>query len=207
MDWLLVVQAVEEAGGPSRKCIVVPYAADTSRFRPGARRGQGTLRVLYAGSVQLLKGVQYLTEAARVLRSEGIQFRAVGPVGLGPKGVAAIREVVELSGPVSRTRMQAVYDWADVLVFPSEWEEPFGLAHLEAMACGCTVVSTTTGGSAELIRDGENALAFGAGEAEALSGCLSRLADDEKPRRASSVPRRNAGERVTASAAKRQRPG
>jgi glycosyltransferase involved in cell wall biosynthesis len=40
------------------------------------------------------------------------------------------------------------------LVFPIEWEEPFGLVMIEAMACGTPVVATRRGSVPEVVRDG-----------------------------------------------------
>jgi glycosyltransferase involved in cell wall biosynthesis len=51
------------------------------------------------------------------------------------------------------------------------------------MGLGRPVVSTARGGSAEFLRDGENALVFGAGDAEGLAAAAARLAADEELRR------------------------
>jgi glycosyltransferase involved in cell wall biosynthesis len=83
----------------------------------------------------------------------------------------------------ARSELAGRYRQADVVVYPSEWPEPFGLVPLEAMACGTPVVATGTGGSAEFLTDGENCLLFQAGDAAALAACVSRLADDAMLRR------------------------
>src|SRR3546814_11043486 len=51
-------------------------------------------------------------------------------------------------GSVDRAGLVERYRAADAFVFPSEWEEPFGLVPLEAMACGTPVMATGAGGSA-----------------------------------------------------------
>jgi len=68
---------------------------------------------------------------------------------------------------------------ADVVVFPVIWDEPWGLVPLEAMGMGRPVVATGRGGSAEYLRDGENALLFEAGDAVALADAVRRLAGDD----------------------------
>jgi glycosyltransferase involved in cell wall biosynthesis len=44
---------------------------------------------------------------------------------------------------------------ARALVFPIQWEEPFGMVMVEAMACGTPVVATRRGSVPEIVRDGE----------------------------------------------------
>jgi SAM-dependent methyltransferase len=65
-----------------------------------------------------------------------------------------------------------------VFVFPSEWEEPFGLVPIEAMACGTPVVATGTGGSGEFLRDEYNCVLFPPGDPRALAFAIRRLHED-----------------------------
>ncbi len=65
--------------------------------------------------------------------------------------------------------MPDVYRAHDALLFTSEWEEPFALTPLEAMACGLPVIGTMTGGSRELFRHGQNSVTYDAGAATQLA--------------------------------------
>jgi len=47
------------------------------------------------------------------------------------------------------------YQEAKALLFPIEWEEPFGMVMIEAMACGTPVVAFGRGSVPEIIKDGE----------------------------------------------------
>ena len=85
-------------------------------------------------------------------------------------------------GSLERDELAPTYTAADVVVFPSEWPEPFGLVPLEAMACGTPVVATGVGGSAEFLRDGYNCALFPAGDAPALAAAVRRLHDDPERR-------------------------
>ena len=65
---------------------------------------------------------------------------------------------------------------AAIAVVPSRWEEPFGLAALEAMGCGAALVCSMRGGLAEVV--GEAGLAANPDDPAALAACLVRLASD-----------------------------
>jgi glycosyltransferase involved in cell wall biosynthesis len=84
---------------------------------------------------------------------------------------------------VDRAGLRARYSDADVFVFPTEWEEPFGLVPLEAMACGTAVVATGTGGSGEFLIDGVNCLRFAPGDDAGLAAAVRTLAEDPALRR------------------------
>ncbi|HTD96370.1 MAG TPA: N-acetyl-alpha-D-glucosaminyl L-malate synthase BshA [Edaphobacter sp.] len=67
---------------------------------------------------------------------------------------------------------------ADLMVMPSEMES-FGLAALEAMACGVPTIGTRVGGVPELIDDNHNGLLFKVGDIEAMSAAAIALLQDE----------------------------
>jgi L-malate glycosyltransferase len=72
---------------------------------------------------------------------------------------------------------------ADLMLMPSEMES-FGLAALEAMACGVPTIGTRVGGVPELIEDGHNGLLFNVGEVEAMAAAAIGLFRDEPRLRA-----------------------
>jgi N-acetyl-alpha-D-glucosaminyl L-malate synthase BshA len=67
---------------------------------------------------------------------------------------------------------------ADLMLMPSEMES-FGLAALEAMACGVPTIATRVGGVAELIDDGVNGLLFPVGDTEAMAAAAIALLGDK----------------------------
>lgn len=81
-----------------------------------------------------------------------------------------------------RKAVQSRFSEAGAVLFPSAWDEPFGLVPVEAMACSTPVVATGTGGSAEFLTDGANCLRFRAGDAAGLAAALRRLAESAELR-------------------------
>jgi len=64
----------------------------------------------------------------------------------------------------------------DIVVHASTTPEPFGLVIAEAMACGRAVVTSAAGGSAELVRDGYDAMTHRPGDAGELASAIGTLA-------------------------------
>jgi glycosyltransferase involved in cell wall biosynthesis len=95
---------------------------------------------------------------------------------------------VSRTDPVSPERLREMYADADVLVVPSirtrTFSEPWGLVVNEAMNRGlATIASDAVGAVAGgLVRDGHNGLVVPAGDSDALSQALVRLAGDAELR-------------------------
>lgn len=140
-------------------------------------------RMLFVGRLDVVKGLRTLALAMHQLPPEA----SLEIIGQGdPSARQMVKDVIGEPRAGERVRfsvclrseLAARYRGADVLVFPSEWQEPFGLVPLEAMACGVPVVATGTGGSADFLRDGENCLLFAPGDPESLAAAVRRLAGD-----------------------------
>src|SRR6266511_2737397 len=71
--------------------------------------------------------------------------------------------------------LAAVYRQHDALLYTAEWEEPFAVTPLEAMACGLPVIGANIGGARELLRHGENALTYTPGDAPELAARIQEL--------------------------------
>jgi glycogen(starch) synthase len=180
------------AGYPVADSRIIYCGIPTQQFQYRAqRRADGApLRMLYVGQISGDKGVLTVVEALAELDRRGctaVQLTLVGKHSFD-KGfldrlqamivTANLQARVHYQGQLPRAQMPNVYHAHDVLVFPTITEEPFALVPLEAMACGIPVIATTTGGTRELVTDGENALVFPAGDATALADRLHQLSSD-----------------------------
>jgi glycogen synthase len=151
-------------------------------------RGDWSWRVLYVGRIDPPKGVETLVRGFALLPAQA-RLELVGGGDVGYQ--RHLRDVAADLGVADRVTMHALpreqvrdrYLDNDVLVFPSEWEEPFGLVPLEAMACARPVVATGKGGSGEFLRDDDNCLLYGVADPVALAAAVTRLAEDAELRR------------------------
>jgi glycosyltransferase involved in cell wall biosynthesis len=89
-----------------------------------------------------------------------------------PDGVATER--VETN---SETGMSAFYNRCDLFVFASR-SEGFGLPPLEAMACGCAVVTTDCGGVRDYVEPGRNAWMVPTVDPRQLAAAITALVGD-----------------------------
>ncbi len=67
----------------------------------------------------------------------------------------AISGNIRFTNYVSQAELPLCFAMADVFVCPSQWDEPFGLVNVEAMASGVPVVASGRGGIPEIVKDGE----------------------------------------------------
>lgn len=177
------------ARGFPRRTTVVHWGIEVARFSFRLRRKPPS-RLLFVGQLVPEKGVHTAIEALSLLRTGprgGAWTLTVVGKGRGGYERQLRRQVNELglveqvhfAGFQQPRALPAIYARHDVLLFPSLWNEPFGITPLEAMASGLPVVATTTGGSGELFRHETNALVFSAGDAGECAAAVRRLQQDE----------------------------
>ncbi len=174
----------------------IPLAEFPLKESPGALHDPP--RILYVGQLHSYKGVHTLIEAVRLVTAGTVgkggpsdHCLDVAIVGEGPSAYteglrAQASEVsarIRFVGRIPHAELPAVYREHDIFVFPSTWQEPFGLTHLEAMASGTPVLSTAEGGHGEFLEDGVNALVFPREDARRLAELIFRLVQDGQLRR------------------------
>jgi glycosyltransferase involved in cell wall biosynthesis len=84
--------------------------------------------------------------AAKVDRVDEVYFRETIEPLLNGSGVDFI-------GEINEQQKREFLGQADALLFPIDWPEPFGLAMIEAMACGTPVLAFRGGAVAEVVED------------------------------------------------------
>ena len=141
-------------------------------------------RLLYVGRLHQDKGIMTALRAMTLIRDKfagQLSIYGRGDAEFEKHLIAYVSEhqlPVTFNALLNVEQMPAVYQAHDALLFTSEWEEPFALTPLEAMACGIPVIGTTTGGSAELFVHNVNSLTFGAGKPEELAQRILELDTD-----------------------------
>ena len=141
----------------------IPNPVDVRRIQAEAAGRPAPLDrpyVLYVGKLDVNKGVSQLLPA---VAAAGLDVPLV-VVGDGPERrrlEAAARESghdVRFPGWLPHDRVLAWMRHALALVFPSGWREPLSRVLLEAAAVGCPIAALDTGGTSDVVVDGETGL-------------------------------------------------
>jgi N-acetyl-alpha-D-glucosaminyl L-malate synthase BshA len=186
---------------------VIPNFVDTKRFSP--ERRSPALRQRFAdegealvGHVSNFRSVKRVGDVVRVFHR--LQARSPAKllmVGDGPELEPAralvqelgLQEKVEFLGP--RQDVPGLLAQLDLFLLPSEYES-FGLAALEAMACGVPVIASRAGGLPEVVDDGSTGFLLPVGDVQAMARRAAEILDgDGLRRRLSAAARRRAEER------------
>jgi glycosyltransferase involved in cell wall biosynthesis len=79
----------------------------------------------------------------------------------------------EYIGPVDDAQKNELLGRAAALLVPVQWDEPFGIVFVEALACGTPVISCPSGALPEIVEHGVNG--FLVEKPEGLAGAVARV--------------------------------
>ncbi len=134
----------------------VYHGIDMANFKPrleGKRNG-----FVFLGTLSENKGVDI---AVRTARNLGIPLTIAGEVRESDR-VFLEKEVfphidekqIRFVGEIGHEKKVRLLSEADGILFPSRWNEAFGLVIIESLACGTPVVALNNGAVSEILRDG-----------------------------------------------------
>jgi Glycosyltransferase len=138
-------------------------------------------KITFVGSLLRAKGVYAVLDLAARMPDWDVQLIGAGPEEAGLRRQIAARRLrnVRLEGLlVGSAKAQAWHD-SFVTVAPSLWDEPFGLVVPESYSLAIPVVSTGSGGMAEIIRDGTTGFVQSFRDPPATAALLRALWEDE----------------------------
>lgn len=137
--------------GPPDTAHVVPNGIDLSAW-PFSPKGDGS--AVWAGRITPNKAPHLAITAAR---KAGVPLTIFGMIEDGDYFDTQIRPAlgsgIRYGGHASAGDLAAAYGAASVLLFTPQWDEPFGLTAIEAMACGTPVAAVDMGAVRDVIGD------------------------------------------------------
>ena len=145
----------------------------------------GPLRIAFAGLLMGVKGPHVLLEALARLKSLGVPFTCELAGGwidnhfyqqlVDYAHSAGIAQSIHFLGKLERYQLRELFSRNQIFVFPSTWEEPFGISQVEALAAGLLVVSSGTGGAGETVHDDINGRRFRPSDSQHLAAILHEI--------------------------------
>jgi glycosyltransferase involved in cell wall biosynthesis len=159
---------------------ILPPYVPTRAIPFSAAAGTGAV---FAGRLSPEKGA---AEAIDIARAAGVAIDVYGDAydaGYAREQIDPRRDTpgVTVHPGIPRTAVWAAMARASVVLCPSRWDEPFGMAAAEAQACGTPVVAFRRGGLAEVISDGVTGFLVEPDDLAAAADCVRRCAGISRP--------------------------
>jgi N-acetyl-alpha-D-glucosaminyl L-malate synthase BshA len=174
-------QQTVDVFGVANEMRVIHNFVNCSMYRPRENKRNDEKKLVHLSNFRPVKRVQ---DCIRILSEVRREIPAhLYMVGDGPERGPAERLAIELDVESHVTfmgkqdRIHELLPDMDVLLLPSELES-FGLAALEAMACGVPPVATNVGGVPELIANGVDGFLEPVGDIAAQAACVVQLLSD-----------------------------
>lgn len=145
---------IRSLGMPDTHVTVAPMGVDMSRFTPAPADVRRADELLFVGRLVEKKGLRYLIDALPTVLEKHPEVRLT-VAGFGPEleqrqaqaAQLGLQDKIHFIGAVDQASLPALYRRAAMLVAPfvkaaSGDREGLGLVSVEALACGCPVVTT-----------------------------------------------------------------
>jgi glycosyltransferase involved in cell wall biosynthesis len=167
-------------GSPPEQLWYVPLGIDHGVFAARTPQGRRRYDVAMLSHPHREKGLAVGLEALADLRRRMPGVRAL-VFGIDPPSLPLPDWVRFWQAPDHPTLADEIYNDSRVFLQPSH-HEGFGYTAVEAMACGCALVTTDNGGSRDYAVAGETALVVLPGDPAALAAAAERLLRDDRER-------------------------
>ena len=164
---------------------VIPNGVDTVRFHPAVACAHA-MALLCVARLIPRKGIEDIIHALALLPDASLTVVGTGPAESELRALATrlgVGDRVRWLGQVDHAGLPPIYREASVFVLPSR-NEGMSNTVLEALASGLPVLLTATGGTEELLREGENGFTIRAGHPEDIATRIAHYAahPDERVR-------------------------
>ena len=189
------MQLLIDSGFSPEKIQIIPNAADPERFKPSSEIQETGRRqiLLTVARLDLHKGHDRVLDAMALLKKKGIcpVYRIAGEGDESERldqlaRSLGLEDQVEFLGFIPDKELPGIYASSDIFIMPSrempgrgDLIEGFGIAFLEAGACGLPVIAGNSGGVPDAVADGETGILVDPNDPVQIADAIERLIVDE----------------------------
>ena len=179
----VMANKVREFYHRDRPIYVTPFGVDLSRFHPVDAEKDDVFEIGTVKKLEEKYGIDYLLRAFHILQREyGVSKSRLVIYGRGSaegkyKALAeqlSLKECVRFCSFIQNEKVPEAFSHMDVACFPSI-QESFGVAAVEAMACGIPVITSNAPGFTEVVEDEMTGLIVAKEDEKALADALYRI--------------------------------
>lgn len=173
---------------------VIHNISDLERFGRGVSLrkelgySESDIIIAFFGQMIRVKGLEMFVDVATRIVDPRAKFIVAGPLR-NTEGAYTPAEVQRLVARDSRIQylgyrsdVENLYATSDIIVMPSQWDEPCAMVLFEAAAAGRPVVATATGGTPEILRHGQTGFLVARNDVRGMTGYVAQLIEDHQLR-------------------------
>ncbi|MDP3999526.1 MAG: glycosyltransferase family 4 protein [bacterium] len=157
LNMVFISQSAQKLAGikfPKARVVYNGINLDHFKFHP-----KGGSHYVWIARVNKHKGIENAIAAAEKTGNKLLLAGRLDPSQrqyFNEKIKPRLNSRIKYVGELSEAQLSDFYGPAKALLYPIEWEEPFGLVVTESMACGTPVIAYRRGSMPELITHGQN---------------------------------------------------
>lgn len=158
-----VKTSILSQGIKPNQILKVPYGVNVSHFNisENSKSTSGPLKLIYTGGIAYRKGLHRLFNVLKNFKEDEIELYLAG--AYDPTSELYLQNKdktnIHFLGFVTRDKLNAAYNAADVFVLPS-FAEGMAMVGLEAQACGLPMICTFNSGVNDVVIDGVNGFVY-----------------------------------------------
>jgi L-malate glycosyltransferase len=168
---------------------ITPFGVDLDVFKPMPKEDKHVIQVGIVKALSDKYGIGTLIKAFKRVHEKHPNTELV-IVGGGPQlddykilaEELGIRNKVKFTGRIPNNEVPKFINQMDIFTVPSRDQESFGVAAVEAMACGVPVVVTHVGGLPEVVVEGETGFIVPKEKPDKLAAAICKLIENKEER-------------------------
>lgn len=184
-----LLNAILDQGYKIQDKKLIYFGVDLNLFKPLRTTRPKRFRIGFVKHLKSHYGVEELVRAVEILVRKGrdVELHIYGEGDLKERlldhiASNSLEENIFLCGAVDHEYLPEIYNQFSIFVMPSTCQEAFGVAAIEAQACGVPVIASNSGGIPEAVLDGETGILAEPGNINQLAEAIEMLLDDEELR-------------------------